>query len=228
MDVSASARTSVDRLDSSRGRVRVLVYLILLYILSCGITEWIKNHYILLGPLRILKMDESASILRFEAAPKSSAELITHAYKTAWTEYFSWSLRYSAATLDSLAAQNKKPECNSFMDRDHRNLYVAQVSNDNEQFLVTYFSKEEDTPTELLTVAVDSVCLDRPFRPHAPYESCTPISRNLMVGDDPDDLPFIFFSDDPSYDYYVDIEEYKYFRWQLPNLKHNEDCNVYY
>jgi hypothetical protein len=57
------------------------------------------------------------------------------------------------------------------------------------------------------------------------YESCTSISRNLMVGDDSDFLPFIPNSDDPEYDYTYDIDEHKFFAWHQPNR--DPDCAVF-
>jgi hypothetical protein len=57
------------------------------------------------------------------------------------------------------------------------------------------------------------------------YEACTPISRNLMIGDDSDFLPFIPNSDDPSYDYTYDIHEHKYFAWH--RLNRDPDCALF-
>ncbi len=170
-------------------------------------------------------MDETAPISRSEDVPKIFVELVTRTYATVWTEYFAWSLQNSAATLKSLAVANIQPDSQSDTDKDLQNLHVAHISDGDEPFLVADFNGEGDL-AEVLTVAAIWFCAD-PFRPHPPYESCTPISRNLMVGDDPNDLPFISFSDDPSYNHHVDIEEYKYFRWQSPNLKQDQDCNVY-
>ena len=171
-------------------------------------------------------MDETAPLSLSEDA--ELVELITRTYESVWTEYAAWSLRHSAATLKSLAVGNIRPGSQTDADKDP-NLYVAHISDngdDSESFLVADFNGEGDL-AEVSTVAAISICAD-PFRPHPPYESCTPISRNLMVGDDPNELPFIPFSDDPSYNYHVDIEEYKYFRWQSPTLKLDQDCNVYY
>jgi hypothetical protein len=167
-------------------------------------------------------MDEMAPISRSEDL---LLELITRTYESVWTEYFAWSFQNSAATLKSLAVANIQPDSQTDLDKDLLNLYVAHISDGDEPFLVADFNGEG--LAEVLTVAATSFCAD-PFRPHPPYESCTPISRNLMVGDDPNDLPFIPFSDDPSYNYHVDIEDYKHFRWQSPNLKQDQDCNAYY
>ncbi|KAF8970309.1 hypothetical protein BDZ97DRAFT_1652502, partial [Flammula alnicola] len=61
--------------------------------------------------------------------------------------------------------------------------------------------------------------------PYPPYDSCIPISRNIMRGDDPDYLPFIPFSDDPTYDYTYDNDHHKYFAWHKPDR--DPDCARY-
>ena len=93
---------------------------------------------------------------------------------------------------------------------------VTNLSDDDLPFTVTNFDKNRIT--EEYTLIGESTFLDHPFRPHPPYEVFMPVTRNLMVGDDPNDLPFIPFADDPSYDYSLDIEEHKYFRWQRPHV----------
>jgi len=65
-----------------------------------------------------------------------------------------------------------------------------------------------------------------PFPPYPSYDACAPLSRNIMVGDDPDRLPFIPFADDPTYDYELDIGNHSYFAW--PNLTQDPDSNYLY
>jgi len=60
-----------------------------------------------------------------------------------------------------------------------------------------------------------TLTIGQSLRPCAPYESCTPLSRNLMVGDDSENLPAFHFSDDPNYPTGLENQEYKYFSWQL-------------
>jgi len=166
-------------------------------------------------------MDDTAPLSLSEDA--LLAELITRTYKTVWKEYSAWSLRDSAAALKSLAVAEIRPDSPTDADKDP-NLHVAHISDGDKTFLVADFDNEGHLAEEY-TVAAKTFSAD-PFLPHPLYESCTPISRNLMVRDNPNDLPFIPFSDDPSYNYHVDIEEYKYFRWQSPTLKHDQDRNV--
>lgn len=59
-------------------------------------------------------------------------------------------------------------------------------------------------------------------KPHPQYDSCTPISRNIMNGDDSEYLPFLPFSDDGTYNFEFDNVQHKYFAWQKPFI--DPDC----
>jgi histone-lysine N-methyltransferase EZH2 len=46
------------------------------------------------------------------------------------------------------------------------------------------------------------------------YEICTPAARNIKVGDDPDQMSFLPFADDPAFDWEPYNKEYGSFAWQ--------------
>lgn len=50
--------------------------------------------------------------------------------------------------------------------------------------------------------------------PHPAYEICTPAARNIMVGDDINQMPLRPFADDPTFDFKLYNDEYWYFKWQ--------------
>ncbi|KAJ3548227.1 hypothetical protein NMY22_g1340 [Coprinellus aureogranulatus] len=56
------------------------------------------------------------------------------------------------------------------------------------------------------------------FLPHPAYEICTPASRNIKVGDDPDQMPYLPFADDPTFDYGPYNNEHGYLSWQHEHL----------
>ena len=56
------------------------------------------------------------------------------------------------------------------------------------------------------------------FLPHPVYEICTPAARNIKVGDDPDQMSFLPFADDPAFNWTPYNKEYEYFSWQLSLL----------
>ncbi|KAJ8494804.1 hypothetical protein ONZ45_g13108 [Pleurotus djamor] len=52
------------------------------------------------------------------------------------------------------------------------------------------------------------------FRPTPAYESCLPLDINRHIGDDPEDMGYFPFADDPSFDLKRYAHEYKYdFAW---------------
>ncbi|KAJ6479302.1 hypothetical protein C8R47DRAFT_983573 [Mycena vitilis] len=54
------------------------------------------------------------------------------------------------------------------------------------------------------------------FPPLPAYEYWTPSARNIFHGDDPDDLPYIPFADDPTFDHAKFLREYSTFSWDEP------------
>ncbi|KAJ7758167.1 hypothetical protein DFH07DRAFT_818963 [Mycena maculata] len=51
------------------------------------------------------------------------------------------------------------------------------------------------------------------FLPLPAHEYCTPTNRNIFQGDDPSELPFIPFADDPTFDHAEYLKEYHKFSW---------------
>ncbi|OSX63734.1 hypothetical protein POSPLADRAFT_1045952 [Postia placenta MAD-698-R-SB12] len=46
------------------------------------------------------------------------------------------------------------------------------------------------------------------------FEACAPLSCNVFHGDDPEDMTFVPFADDPAFNVQDHLEEYKTFSWQ--------------
>ncbi len=153
-----------------------------------------------------------------EATLPKVVEIVLSVYKSVWEEYSLWSDQHNASTLESLNARLHNTPCWN-LDNENPDLSFGGPASD-QLFAFTSFNSDGHA-TEIRDVAVTSLTLAR-FQTHPPYESCAPISRSLMVGDDSDALPFMPFSDDPTYDFNFDIEEYKCFRWQLEEI--DPDC----
>jgi histone-lysine N-methyltransferase EZH2 len=137
---------------------------------------------------------------------------------TVWEDYSEWSDRYNASTLKFLTAQDSRQQLDlrtDFEETESDTCLVHVTDDDDLLFTVTELDVDGFTTREYV-IKGTSLNVDQIFRPHPPYESCAPISRNLMVGDDPDDPPFIQFADDPTYNFRLDIEEHKYFWWNRP------------
>lgn len=145
-------------------------------------------------------------------------ETVLSVYKSVWEEYSLWSDQHDASTLESLNAPLHNSPC---WNVGAENPDVSVRGSDGDHLFAFTSFNSDGHAIEIRDVAVGLLTL-APFQPHSPYESCTPISRSLMVGDDSDALPFMPFSDDPMYDFNFDIEEYKYFRWQQEEM--HPDC----
>ncbi|KAJ6562723.1 hypothetical protein DFH09DRAFT_1478716 [Mycena vulgaris] len=62
-------------------------------------------------------------------------------------------------------------------------------------------------------VPLEVTRLEAPFHALPAHEYCTPISRNVFQGDDPHDLAFLPFADDPTFDHAKYLEEYDSVSW---------------
>ncbi|KAF8803025.1 SET domain-containing protein [Phlegmacium glaucopus] len=148
-------------------------------------------------------------------------DVISHVYKSVWEDFSVWEQDHCRRTLKSLSRPvrthlNPLPMSSgqsqsTLEEPPSRRDGPSTVAESFDDWDITNSSKSTLYVTDVQTIKEDQL-------PQPPsYESCTPISRNLMVGDDSDFLPFIPNSDDPTYDYTYDIDEHKYFAWHQPN-----------
>jgi hypothetical protein len=79
-------------------------------------------------------------------------------------------------------------------------------------FTVTEYESESD-PGHTYTLNVETMAVPL-VTPHPQYITCTSLTENNMVGDDSDYMPFIAFSDDPSFDHERQTRHYIHFAWQ--------------
>ncbi|CAA7270606.1 unnamed protein product [Cyclocybe aegerita] len=153
--------------------------------------------------------------------------LVSRVYRDAWDEYHIWSLRNSEGTLrnPTRSPYTRPPPLPQELPAESPP-QPSEISDDLEAFTITDF-EASGSAKETWEVSSRPITVDKVLRPYPPYESCTPISRNIMVGDDPDYLPFMPFSDDPSYDYTYDVGEHKYFAWPAPNSDPDTEVIAY-
>ena len=151
-------------------------------------------------------------------------------YKSVWEDFSIWDQDHCRQTLQSLSRPSR-PHPNPLLissGQSHSALNETRSTTayDASNTVVESFYDIdlENGSTSTVLVTVHTISKGQMVQPPS-YESCTPISRNLMIGDDSDYLPFIPNSDDPNYDYTYDIEEHKYFAWHQPNR--DPDCTVF-
>ncbi|KAF8844625.1 SET domain-containing protein [Paxillus ammoniavirescens] len=61
---------------------------------------------------------------------------------------------------------------------------------------------------------LEVIHLASPIDPHPPYESCSPLSHSIFNGDDDDNMGFIPYADDPTFDQIDHTHCYESFSWQ--------------
>lgn len=157
-------------------------------------------------------------------------EVVSQVYKSVWEDFSVWEQDHCRQTLQSLSPSRPfRPHLNPLptsSGQSHSALKEARFTGDAPSTVVESFddSDMENGSTSTILVTVHAVDKGQTLQPLS-YEACTPISRNLMIGDDSDYLPFIPNSDDPTYDYTFDVGEHKYFAWHKPNR--DPDCAVF-
>jgi hypothetical protein len=156
--------------------------------------------------------------------------VVSQVYKSVWEDFSVWEQDHCRQTLQSLSRPSR-PHLNPLpisSGQSHSAIKELRSTTQNASNVNVESFDDSDlengsTSTVLITVhTVGKAPILQPLS----YESCTPISRNLMIGDDSDFLPFIPNSDDPSYDYTYDVEEHNYFEWHKPNRDPDCACSI--
>ena len=158
---------------------------------------------------------------------EETTALVRSVYKTTWDNFYIWEQDHCRRTLHSLARTPSLPrsaetQTSSFSERDYSS-EATTVEKDAEKESFTLHDYNRDTgavsESTLLAQTVDVVA---PLRACPPYEMCTPASRNIYVGDDFEEMPFIQLVDDPTFDLAAHMADYKRLEWQLPDR--DPDC----
>ena len=155
--------------------------------------------------------------------------VVSQVYKSVWQDFSVWEKDHCRQTLQNLSRPSR-PHLNPRLissGLSHSALKETRSTTYNAPNTVVESFDDSDLEngtTSTVLVTSHTIGKGQILQPLS-YESCTPISRNLMIGDDSDFLPFIPNSDDPSYDYTYDVEEHKFFAWHQPNR--DPDCAVF-
>lgn len=155
-------------------------------------------------------------------------DVVSQVYKSVWEDFSVWEQNHCRQTLQSLS-RPFHPHLDPFLissGQSHSVLKEPRSTHVAPSTVVESFddSDMENGSTSTVLVTVHTIGKGQMLQPLS-YEACTPISRNLMIGDDSDYLPFIPNSDDPTYDYTYDVGEHKFFAWHQPNR--DPDCAVF-
>ncbi|KAF9057033.1 hypothetical protein BJ165DRAFT_1520451 [Panaeolus papilionaceus] len=145
---------------------------------------------------------------------KDTTNLIFSVYDSVVDEYSSWSTTNTRFQLTSLSRSNEHTHRKIPEVLSHQHNVAQQGGFSSEDPFVFDFVDLNPDSGSINTYTFKSTIVEAPeVMQHAGYDICTPSFKNLMIGDDPDNLSFLPFADDPNYDYDHELWEYKYLSW---------------
>ena len=152
--------------------------------------------------------------------------LVKQELREVWYRYYGWEPTYCFEKLASLRVTTTPlPVVLSILDSDladethsirHAQCTEGTFSNDNDSdAMFTSYTVNRSGQLDTALIRADTITITAPMiTPYAPYESCTPASRNVLHGDDPNYLPFMPFADDPTFDPTDYVLDHKGLAWQ--------------
>lgn len=153
---------------------------------------------------------------------KSKADLIRSVLETTWNEYNEWERKDCENAIMALASPN--PRLYDTTEQDATSRPSGQTLPDaaahGDTALEVHHIEGSSSTVTLAPVKVISVQNHLPAA--SPYESSPLTTRNIFTGDDSNDLPFIPFADDKTFDHDSHALRHKRFAWDHdydPNSK---------
>lgn len=152
--------------------------------------------------------------------PITIPNLVQSVFAEVSEEFCDWKVKYSEHILRSLSlgggwvphATIPIISDSGEIDEDPESDTDTADAEQSQQVAVTSYS-EDGTLKSTSTISLQ-VIHAQAFEPHAPYEYCAPISRNVFKGDDDDRMAFIPFADDETFDHVDHSLFYGSLAWQ--------------
>src|ERR1700722_5113182 len=141
--------------------------------------------------------------------PKS---LVSSVFRTVWSDFYAWEHPYCQRIINALSCPSKPTFEQPALGFDTAAVITVEPNSTSEgdSFSVWNYSSvprlETRLPVETIT------CFQ--FHPHPPYESCTPCSRSIFLGDDPDDMPFLPLGGDGAFEHVDHMSDHETLSWQ--------------
>ncbi|KDQ53748.1 hypothetical protein JAAARDRAFT_161438 [Jaapia argillacea MUCL 33604] len=164
---------------------------------------------------------EGSSRLDRKYGTNECSELIQAVLRQVWEEFYAWEQPASRTAINSLLRNPAKHTEGTTtpppLDLDNEVLSAfSEWSLDSHPETLQFIDYPE---ADSITTHIPTYTIELPvFQSHDAYEGSAPLSRNIHVGDDPDNMPFLPFADDPSFDFIDHQTAYKYLSWQdLPD-----------
>ncbi|KAI1793730.1 SET domain-containing protein [Ganoderma leucocontextum] len=150
-----------------------------------------------------------------------TSAVVKKQFKDVWREYYAWDPIHCSEMIASLRIST--PVVPSTVDFNVVHLNAPReiqpgtrsASTAAQGASFTRYIVHDSGLSEMELVGADTInAASPPPTPYPSYESCTPTSRNILHGDDPHSMPFLPFSDDPSFDRTDYVLDHKSFAWQ--------------
>ncbi|KAL9709720.1 hypothetical protein Ac2012v2_006771 [Leucoagaricus gongylophorus] len=146
--------------------------------------------------------------------------LVAQVYRSNWVSFYEWKVRDSRDSLTSLFVYNYTMEEDAdwfdIPSDEEDELFTDNIVPDADHVIVAEYSSSSQAITVLPTIGTTA---QYTLEPHPNYTSTTPLRRSILVGDDLNPMPFIPFSDDPSFPHESHMDEhYETFAWHEMDL----------
>ncbi|KAJ7200847.1 hypothetical protein GGX14DRAFT_524739 [Mycena pura] len=150
----------------------------------------------------------------------AAVHLVETVFERVCDDFRTWKKDYASTLLTAAAAPEANPapeghESEPLPTATH--VASHSLSSSSATTLEQLETYDYETGTTWLT-PIHKTHVTVAFPPCPEYEYCTPTDRNIYHGDDPSDMPFIPFHDDPSFNLSQYLEHYDSFSWDTPPL----------
>ncbi|KAH0827556.1 hypothetical protein J3R83DRAFT_4277 [Lanmaoa asiatica] len=172
--------------------------------------------------------DEQNDVLRtLSEREVSTSELVRRVLSQVQTEFAMWNVAHCRQAFTSFTASSTWQSC---LHPDLRSPGLASMAattnsspdarpavseaNSPSALVSQQVYSPDGAVIEISSVKLEVIRLTSSVEPHPPYESCSPLHRSVFKGDDSDNMDFIPYEDDHTFDHTSHTHHYESFSWQ--------------
>ncbi|KAI0773039.1 hypothetical protein BD413DRAFT_310658 [Trametes elegans] len=154
-----------------------------------------------------------------EVTSQEELQVVNSELQKVWQEYHEWEQEYCAEALASLAVEQPSRPGNALKiaskptDCLEETRSTDMCSDGNASHTARYVFEDGRCKAHSPVTIVEGSIAKTPS-PYPSYESCAPIGRSILHGDDSNFMPFLPFADDPEFDHEDHAQEYRGLVWQ--------------
>ena len=146
----------------------------------------------------------------------TSKSVVISEFRDTWAAYYAWEPSFCKEKISALRAPSpllKTTTHDAFEDLIEP-LETPPTPDAIYGPTCTRYMFDESGTATAHAVDIETISAEPLPHPHAPYESCTPVSWNILHGDDPSYMPFVPYADDPTFAIEDWSYEHKGLAWQ--------------